>query len=204
MTRAAARTVVCVHGLTRNAHDFDALAAALAARGCRVSAVDIAGRGRQRPAGRPRAVRRAGLRRAHGPASGASGPVRRRLGRHLDGRPDRHGAGGRRALRRWRGWSSTTSGRSCRSRRCSRSRPISGSTCGSKDLAELEAHLRKIHGSFGPLTDAQWHKLALGSARETAEGWRLHYDPAIREVFDAASGRGHLGAVGPRSVSRPS
>ena len=42
----APRTVVCVHGLTRNAHDFDALAEALAARGCRVLAVDIAGRGR--------------------------------------------------------------------------------------------------------------------------------------------------------------
>ena len=41
----AARTVVCVHGLTRNAHDFDVLAAALAERGCRVIAVDVAGRG---------------------------------------------------------------------------------------------------------------------------------------------------------------
>ena len=41
----APRTVVCVHGLTRNAHDFDVLAAALAARGCRVLAVDVAGRG---------------------------------------------------------------------------------------------------------------------------------------------------------------
>ena len=56
-----------------------------------------------------------------------------------------------------------------------------------KDLAELEAHLRVIHASFGPLTDAQWRKLALGSARETPEGWRLHYDPAIREVFDATA-----------------
>ena len=41
----AARTIACVHGLTRNAHDFDLLAAALAERGCRVIAVDVAGRG---------------------------------------------------------------------------------------------------------------------------------------------------------------
>lgn len=37
--------VVCVHGLTRNAHDFDALAASLAAQGKRVLAIDMAGRG---------------------------------------------------------------------------------------------------------------------------------------------------------------
>lgn len=38
-------TVVCVHGLTRNAHDFDRLAAALAAEGKRVIALDMPGRG---------------------------------------------------------------------------------------------------------------------------------------------------------------
>ena len=42
----AARAVVCVHGLTRNARDFDLLAQTLAARGARVLAVDVAGRGR--------------------------------------------------------------------------------------------------------------------------------------------------------------
>lgn len=41
----AARTIVCVHGLTRNARDFDRLAAALAAQGNRVVCVDVVGRG---------------------------------------------------------------------------------------------------------------------------------------------------------------
>ncbi len=41
----AERTVVCVHGLTRNGRDFDDLAAALAARGWRVAAPDVVGRG---------------------------------------------------------------------------------------------------------------------------------------------------------------
>jgi pimeloyl-ACP methyl ester carboxylesterase len=41
----AEEIVFCVHGLTRNARDFDALAIALAARGKRVFALDMAGRG---------------------------------------------------------------------------------------------------------------------------------------------------------------
>ncbi|GEO36018.1 alpha/beta hydrolase [Skermanella aerolata] len=42
----ADRTVVCVHGLTRNSHDFDELAPTLAAEGFRVVCPDVAGRGR--------------------------------------------------------------------------------------------------------------------------------------------------------------
>ena len=42
---AAHRTVVCVHGLTRNARDFDVLAARLRAAGLRVACPDVAGRG---------------------------------------------------------------------------------------------------------------------------------------------------------------
>src|SRR5688572_9281930 len=42
----AARTVVCVHGLTRNSRDFDFLAMALAAEGWRVVCPDMVGRGR--------------------------------------------------------------------------------------------------------------------------------------------------------------
>lgn len=41
----ADRTVVCVHGLTRNGRDFDDLATALAERGWRVAAPDVVGRG---------------------------------------------------------------------------------------------------------------------------------------------------------------
>lgn len=42
---AAPRIVVCVHGLTRNSRDFDALAAVLSGT-CRVACMDVAGRGR--------------------------------------------------------------------------------------------------------------------------------------------------------------
>ena len=42
----ADRTVVCVHGLTRNSHDFDELAPVLAREGFRVVCPDVVGRGR--------------------------------------------------------------------------------------------------------------------------------------------------------------
>lgn len=41
----AARTAFCVHGLTRNAHDFDFLAPSLVQRGYRVFALSMPGRG---------------------------------------------------------------------------------------------------------------------------------------------------------------
>jgi len=41
----AARTVVCVHGLTRQGRDFDTLARVLAGDGLRVVCPDVAGRG---------------------------------------------------------------------------------------------------------------------------------------------------------------
>lgn len=42
----AERTVVCVHGLTRQGRDFDVLARALVRQGCRVVCPDLVGRGR--------------------------------------------------------------------------------------------------------------------------------------------------------------
>lgn len=41
----ATQTVICVHGLTRNAHDFDWVARALVQKNLRVLAVDMPGRG---------------------------------------------------------------------------------------------------------------------------------------------------------------
>jgi len=48
------------------------------------------------------------------------------------------------------------------------------------DLAALEAHLRQIHASFGPLTDLQWRHLARHGHRFHADGsYGLAYDPGI-------------------------
>lgn len=55
-----------------------------------------------------------------------------------------------------------------------------------ESLDDIEAHLRKVHEPFGPLTDAQWRHLAVHSSREEGGNWRLHYDPAIAEPILAA------------------
>ena len=52
-------------------------------------------------------------------------------------------------------------------------------------IAELEGYLRRVHAPFGPLSDIEWAHLALWSARsQTNGGFRLAYDPAIARAFD--------------------
>jgi pimeloyl-ACP methyl ester carboxylesterase len=65
------------------------------------------------------------------------------------------------------------------------------------DLAALEAHLRRVHATFGPLDDAAWHHLAQISARRRPDGsLALHYDPAIAAPFaKAGTGPIELGMV---------
>ena len=182
----SARTVLCVHGLTRNAHDFDVLAQALADRGCRVIAVDVAGRGGsgwlEDPSQYQVPVYARHLRRfldvlglasvdwvgtsmggliALEVASGDASPIRRLVLNDIGPFVPQPAMAGIRAYL--------------------------GLDLRFKDLAELEAHLRFIHAGFGPLTDAQWRHLAIHSSRETHEGLRLHYDPAIREPFVEAA-----------------
>jgi pimeloyl-ACP methyl ester carboxylesterase len=55
------------------------------------------------------------------------------------------------------------------------------------DIEAIERHLRLIHAPFGPLSDAQWAKLARDSARTLPDGrFTMHYDPRIAEPL-----RGH-------------
>jgi pimeloyl-ACP methyl ester carboxylesterase len=51
------------------------------------------------------------------------------------------------------------------------------------DLAAVEVYLRDIASSFGPLTDDQWQHLARYSVEPHAGRYRLRYDPAIAEAF---------------------
>ena len=52
------------------------------------------------------------------------------------------------------------------------------------DLHQVEQYLRIVAKPFGPLTDAQWQHLARYSAEETEQNqWQLRYDPAIAEAF---------------------
>lgn len=55
------------------------------------------------------------------------------------------------------------------------------------DLGALEAHLRRIHASFGPLSDAEWRHLAMHGHRFYADGsYGLAYDPGIAVNVRAA------------------
>jgi len=63
-------------------------------------------------------------------------------------------------------------------------------------FAALQAHVREVSAPFGALTDAQWTALASSTARQTPDGrWRLKYDPGIAVPFRAAGSGGDLWAV---------
>ncbi len=179
----ATRTVVCVHGLTRNARDFDALAQALAARGARVLAIDVAGRGRSSWLPDKRAYTvptyAAQLARALGLlgldavdwigtsmggligmalAAAQTTPIRRLVLNDVGPFVPKS------ALEPIRAYVGQD--------------PLFAS------LEEAEAYLRKIHAPFGRLSDAQWRHLAEHSVRATPEGLRLHYDPDIKVPYE--------------------
>ena len=171
------RPVVCVHGLTRNGRDFDALAQALAAQGRRVICPDVPGRGISGwlPSGALYAVPTyvAALMPLLAPLGeydwvGTS--MGGLIGMGLCATP---GVAMRRmvlndigpfvpvaSLQRIRDYLQNFPEFEC--------------------LSAVEAYLRRVHAPFGPGTD--WAHLARHSARMTADGkFVLHYDPAIVE-----------------------
>lgn len=187
----SARVVVCVHGLTRNGRDFDALAAALADR-FRVLCPDMPGRGDSDWLADPAdyvfptylAVLTGMLAHAHvdqvawvGTSMGGllgmimaahrGSPVTRLIVNDVG--PVLEPA----ALARIAGYVGLD--------------PVFDS------FAALEAHIREVSAPFGPLTDAQWAELSRTTGRQTTDGhWRLKYDPGIAVPFRNASAGGDL------------
>jgi pimeloyl-ACP methyl ester carboxylesterase len=54
------------------------------------------------------------------------------------------------------------------------------------DMDEIVAYLSQVHSGFGPLSDDEWRHLAVHGSRQDADGtWHLHYDPAIAIPFQA-------------------
>ncbi len=176
------RAVVCVHGLTRNGRDFDALARHLAAQGRRVICPDVPGRGMSGwlPAGAlyvlPTYVA------ALAPLLGELGEydwvgtsMGGLIGMGLTAAP---GVSMRRMVL-------NDVGPSIPEAALGRIREYLLAPPVFQDIQGLEAYLRRVHAPFGNLSDTQWRHLAEHSGRMTAGGqYRLHYDPAILEAMD--------------------
>lgn len=175
---AAARPIVCVHGLTRNGRDFDKLATALAADE-RIVCPDMPGRGRSDWLDAADSY-------SYPTYLGAIGALLARLdvaeidwvgtsmggiiGMFLAALP---GTPIRRLVLNDIGAFIPATG-------LSRLGSYVGSDPSFADFAALEADLRRIAAPFGPLAPEDWHHFAEISARRRPDGtWGYAYDPKI-------------------------
>jgi pimeloyl-ACP methyl ester carboxylesterase len=179
----ASRTVICVHGVSRNGHDFDALAAALAERDTRVVVPDLPGRGRSEWL--PSAMHYTDL-----AYTGAMAALIARLdveevdwiGTSLGGHigmllaAERATPVKRLVLNDFGARVSASALRRIGSY-LTRSWRF-------KSIEEVETHLREALAPFGKLSDEQWRHLSSHSVvADGAGGFRFHYDPAIGARF---------------------
>ena len=179
---ACPRVVVCVHGLTRNGRDFDALASALADR-FRLLCPDVPGRGDSEWLADPRdyvfptylAALTAML--AHADVDRVVW-----VGTSMGGllgmvMASQHNTPVTRLV-------INDVGPLIEPVALSRIASYVGLDTMFDNFASLEAHIREVSAPFGALSDAQWTELARTTARQTADGkWRLKYDPGIAVPF---------------------
>ncbi len=176
--------IVCAHGLTRNARDFDVLAAALATE-TRVVSVDAPGRGGSDWLANPAEyayptyvadmaalMAHIGAERVDWIGTSMGGLIGMMLAAQ-PGTPIRRLVVNdigpfipKAALERIASYVGAA--------------PVFGS------VKDLEVYLRHVHAQFGPLDDVQWAHLAAHGAVKTGDGRvSLHYDPAIADSFHA-------------------
>ena len=173
--------VICVHGLSRNSHDFDPLAAEVSGTR-RVVCPDLVGRGRSDWLADPTdyhliqynldmtvLAARVGAERFDFIGTSLGGligiilagspnsPIRRLIVNDIA--PEVPFA----ALHRLAAYLGTD-------RRFS-------------DLSAVEAHLRETLAPFGPMTNSDWRRMAVTSSIEAKDGFHLAYDPAIAQNF---------------------
>ncbi|MEQ8356793.1 MAG: alpha/beta hydrolase [Kiloniellaceae bacterium] len=177
--------VVCLHGLGRNARDFDNLAAALAAAGRRVVCLDVVGRGDsawlrdpmdysypQYLADTAALIARLDCARVDIVGTSMGGLI----GMMLAAQP---GNPIRRLV-------INDVGPFIPKAALERILDYFGRDPRFPDLEAAEAYHRATYRGFGDLSDAQWRHLTETSLRPDGAGWRLHYDPRIAEPLRAA------------------
>jgi pimeloyl-ACP methyl ester carboxylesterase len=182
-----ARTVLCVHGLTRNGRDFDDLARSLSRR-FRVVCPDIVGRGKSawlshaEDYGYPLylADMAALIARLDVPeidwVGTSMGGLIGMMAAAQQGTPIR------RLVMNDIGPLIAVEG-------LQRIATYVGDDPAFENVAQLEAYLRKVSASFGRLSDAQWRHLAEHGARTRPDGTLGRaYDPAIAQAFKTVKG----------------
>lgn len=185
----AKRTAFCVHGLTRNARDFDYLAPALVARGYRVFALSMAGRGESANLENPMAYNYATyvadcvnlmsnfhMRSVDWVGTSMGGIIGMMVAAYHPERVRRlvlNDVGtflSKEALGRIYDYVGTM--------------PASF-----PDRAAAEAYLRSNFAPWGITDETHWHHLIDTSIAQNADGtWRYLCDPRIAEPLKAASG----------------
>lgn len=185
------RAVICVHGLTRNCRDFDALATVLQDQ-LRVVSVSIAGRGKSdwlpKPEdyGYPQYMADMTALIARVTATGAEDiswvgtSMGGMLGMLLASRPNN-------PIRRL---VLNDVGAVIPKESMARIGAYAGKILRFNSLEETEAWLRVALAPFGPLTDAQWRHLTTHNSKQHDDGsWSMNYDPAIALPFQKAQSR---------------
>lgn len=180
------RVLVCAHGLTRCARDFDFLAAALADR-YRVVCPDMPGRGESDWLKNPMdyatpaylnaavtLVARLGVETVDWVGTSMGGLLGIAYA-SLEGNPI-----GRMVL--------NEAGPLVAAAALERIGTYVGKAPDFASIDEAERYIRAISAPFGPHTDAEWRFLTEHVVRRKADGgWRVHYDPAIAVPFNAAA-----------------
>jgi pimeloyl-ACP methyl ester carboxylesterase len=175
--------VICVHGYSGNARDFDELARSLSG-GARVICPDVAGRGESEWLGSPleygfpqflsdinALIARLHVREVDWVGTSMGGL----LGMLLAASP---GSPIRRLVMNDVGAFLPMDAL----------RQIRGNLSAPARFASLDAvetHMRHTHRDWGTLSDAQWRHLARHGSRKVEGGYRLHYDPQITRLLDA-------------------
>lgn len=176
--------LICVHGITRCARDFDALAAALADR-YRVVCPDMAGRGDsdwlpdpmlyaipQYVADMVTLIARLDVEQVHWVGTSMGGMI----GMSLAVQP------GTPVARLVVNDVGPVVGKAALDRIAS----YIGLAPAFADFAAAEKYMRAVIATFGPHTDAEWRFLTEVVVRRNADGtYRMHYDPAIAQPFRA-------------------
>jgi pimeloyl-ACP methyl ester carboxylesterase len=174
---AGERVVLCIHGLTRNALDFDVLAAALARTGRRVIAIDMVGRGGSSWLADPHGYNVLNYVGHIGRFCAQLGIAPTDwVGTSMGGLIGMVAAQSPTVIRRL---VLNDVGPFVAKEALAMIAFYVGITPKLESFEAVERYLRQIHSGFGPLTDEQWRHLATHSARRDGAQWKLHYDPKI-------------------------